>query len=241
MKRPIVFIVASAVLTGAVGMAGCGGSSSSQHGQAAGQGEAAKPPQEILADATAAVQSARSVHMVGQVPNSSTPITVNLALSATHGTTGAIVFNGAPAQLARVGATLYVKGPLSFYAAIGAPTAAIPILAGRWIDAPVTSQVLSPFQSFLPLTDYHQLWSTVLNPTAPPITKAGTGTLNATPVVYLRDAKKDTLAIRNLGTAYPVGLTSPSGQQGQLVFSGWNVPVPIRAPVGAVSLQSITG
>jgi hypothetical protein len=241
MKRRLVVITLSVVLSGALGVAGCGGSTGSQTGPGTGTGEAAKTPQQILSDAKVAVGTASSVHMVGQVPNTSTPITVNFALSAARGMTGTILFNGAPAQLVRVGATLYVRGPLSFYAAIGAPTAAISLLAGRWISAPVTSPALAPFRSFLPLTDYHQLWATVLNPTAHPITHAGAGTLGATPVVYLRDAKKNMLAISNLGTAYPVGVLPPSGRVGQLMFGPWNAPVAVRVPHGAVSLVSITG
>ena len=241
MTGRLLAITVGVILVGAVGLAGCGGSSGSQQGQGVGTGEAAKTPQEILSDAKIAVGTAHSVRMVGQVPNTTTPITVNFALSAARGTTGTIVFNGAPAQLVRIGSTLYVRGPLRFYAAIGAPTAAIPLLAGRWISAPVTSPALAPFRSFLPLTEYHQLWTTVLNPTALPITKAGTGTIGVTPIVYIRDAKKNVLAIRNLGIAYPVSVVPPSGQQGPLTFGPWNVPTAIPVPTGAVSLGSITG
>ena len=242
MKRRKLVVAGIGVLVVTFGTAACGGSSSAEPTQTqAPNGEAAKTADQIIADARAAANSASSVHLTGQVPGTSTPITVDLHLSATHAATGTLEFNGAPADFVRVGSTVYVKGPLSFYAAIGAPAAAIVQLAGRWIQAPATSPALSSFRSFFALTDFHQLVSTVMTPGALPIAKAGTGTTDGTGVVYLTDAKKDKLAVSLVGTPYPVAVIPPADQQGQLTFSGWNAPVTVAAPAGAIDLAALGG
>lgn len=238
-RRAIAGIV---VVVVALGATACGGSSSTSSTQPARtNGEAAKSPDQILADAKAAATSAHSVHLEGQVPGSSTPISVDLHLSAAHKTTGDLDFDGGQADFVRVGSTVYVRGPLSFYAAIGAPPAAIASLAGRWIQAPVDSAALASFRSFLALTDFEQLVAKTLTPTALPLVKSGTGTQNGTPVVFLTDAAHDRLAVSLVGTPYPVAVIPPPTQQGQLTFRDWNVPVTVTVPAGAISLAALGG
>ena len=242
MQRSTLAIAGIAVLAVAFGTAACGGSSSASSTQTATtNGEDTKTADQIIGDARAAADSASSVHLTGQVPQSKTPIMVDLHLSATHAATGTLEFNGATADVVRVGSTVYVKGPLSFYAVVGAPAAAIVQLAGKWVQAPIGSSALSSFRSFFALTDFHQLMATVLTPTALPIAKAGTGTVNGTQVVYLTDAKKDGLAISLVGTPYPVAVIPPPGQQGQLTFSGWNASIAVTAPAGAINLSTLGG
>src|ERR1017187_4658019 len=122
-------LLALALLTAL--LAGCGSSSS-------GNGVAGKTPAEIVAATKVAADSANSVHVVGSIVSSGSPITLDMHLLAGKGGRGQLSENGLAFELIQTGGTVYIKGSAAFYKHIGG-TAAAQLLQGKWLKAPASS------------------------------------------------------------------------------------------------------
>jgi hypothetical protein len=229
--RPLLaVIVAIAVALVALVLAGCGGS-----GDSSSNGIASKTPTEILAAATAAANSASSVHVSGSIVSGGSPITLDLELVAGKGGRGQISEDGLSFNLIQVGGTAYISGSPAFYSHFGGPTAE-KLLAGKWLKAPASS---GSFSSLGSLTDLDQLLGTALSDHGA-LTKGPTTTIDGQQVLSVTDASHGgILYVATTGKPYPIEIYKTGKTGGKISFDHWNAPVTLTAPANAIDLSQL--
>jgi hypothetical protein len=223
--------MALALLTAiAVLLSGCGGA-----GDSSSNGIASKTPSEILAAATAAANSASSVHVSGSIISGGSPITLDLELLAGKGGRGQISEDGLSFNLIQVGGTAYISGSPAFYSHFGGP-AAEKLLAGKWLKAPASS---GSFSSLGSLTDLNQLLDTALSDHGA-LRKGPTTTIDGQQVLGVSDASHGgTLYVATTGKPYPIEISKSGKTGGKISFDRWNAPVTLTAPANAIDLSQL--
>lgn len=226
--RPL--IAAALIVLVLTVIAGCGSSSSSS-----GNGVASKTAPEILAATKAAADGASSVHVAGALSSGGSPITLNLDLVAGHGGRGQISEGGLAFELIVTDGTVYIKGSPSFYSHFGG-AAASQLFRGKWLKAPTTSGELASLAS---LTNLGHLLDQALSGHGA-LTKGATTTVSGQPVVELRGTARDgSLYVATTGQPYPIEIVKRGSETGHVSFTGWNKPVPLSAPSGAIDLSQL--
>jgi hypothetical protein len=212
----------------AIGLAGCGGSSS-------GNGVASKSASEIFAASQAAAASASSVHVAGALSSNGTPLTLNLDLSSGHGGRGRVSQGSLAFELLVVDDTVYIKGSPSFYSHFGG-SAAAQLFQGKWLQAPASGSELASLAS---LTDFGKLINQSLDKHGALI-KGPVTTVDGQSVIELRDATNNgSLYVATSGHPYPVQVVKRGSEPGRITFSRWNEPVSLSAPSSAIDLSQL--
>jgi hypothetical protein len=228
--RPLLAVFAALALV-VLALAGCGGSG----GSSSGNGIASKTPAQILSAATAAADSASSVHVTGSIVSGGSPITLDLELLAGKGGRGQISENGLSFNLIQVDGTAYISGSPAFYSHFGGPAAA-QLLEGKWLKAPASSGSFSTLGS---LTDLNQLLDTALSDHGA-LTKGPTTTIDAQQVLSVTDASRaGTLYVATTGKPYPIEISKAGKTGGKISFGAWNAPVTLQAPKNAIDLSQL--
>jgi hypothetical protein len=218
--------VSAAALLIALVLTGCGGSS--------GNGIASKSASEILAASRAAAESATSVHVAGKSAQGPLSLTLNLDL-ASDGGRGQVSLLGLSFELIRVGNTLYAKGNPAFYTRLSATTG-LHLPQGVWLKAPASGGKLAQLASF---TNLSGELGRLLSSTGP-ITKGASSTVNGQKAIELKETAKlfsGSLFIATTGKPYPIEIVKHGRESGQTTFSGWNQPVSLSAPAGAIAIR----
>jgi hypothetical protein len=224
---------ALALVLAAVLLAGCGG-----HKKAAKpNGEAAKPPDRVFADANAAATSASSAHVSGSVRSNGTPITLDLFM-ARKGAKGSMSTSGLKFDLIRIGDTLYIRGSDAFYKHF-AGSGVAQLLHGKWLKA---SAKQGRFRSLAPLTSLGALF-TEIGAHHGKLANDGQTTYRGAQVVAIRDSSDNSkLYVAATGKPYPVALVGgKASQSGTITFSDWNQPVSLSAPKSALDISQFGG
>src|SRR5205807_2031145 len=107
-------------------LSACGSSSSS------GNGVASKSPDQIVAAATKAIESAHSVHVFGSTTSGSSPISLDLSLVSGKGGRGQMSIGGASFQLVALGQYVYINASGAFWNKFGNQQAARQF-QGKWL------------------------------------------------------------------------------------------------------------
>jgi hypothetical protein len=245
----------------AIGLLGCGSSTShraasitSPSPSRAPNGEASKPPSQVLADAASALRHAHAYELRGTIVQGGQRLGLQLAVSAPSLVMTAKI-GGDTYQVLRAPSGYYVRGNRSFWTTHLGPRGAV--LADRWIHTPAATG-LSELGNFAPgtlarcLTEDHGTLS-----------RAGTTTVNGQPAVVLRDAgnlpgtQPGTLAIAATGTACPLRLTATGRQRpggridvcnnghaasftGTLSFRNFNHVAAIHPPADAIQVPGVS-
>jgi hypothetical protein len=218
-----------AVLLGAVLLGGCGGGSSSSNGIAS------KTPTEILSAATAAADSASSVHVSGSIVSAGSPFTLDLELVKGKGGRGQISEGGLSFNLILLDGTAYISGSPAFYSHFGGPAAA-QLLEGKWLKAPASSGTFSSLGS---LTDLNQLLNTALSDHGV-LAKGPPTTIDGQPAVSVTDASHGgTLYVATTGKPYPIEISKSGATGGKISFGSWNAPITLAAPKDAIDLSQL--
>jgi hypothetical protein len=230
--RPqLAAIALIAVVLAAIALAGCGGSGSSS----SSNGVASKTPAEILTAATAAANSANSVHVSGSIVSGGSPITLDLELVAGKGGRGQISEDGLSFNLIQIDGTAYISGSPAFYSHFGGP-AAEKLLAGKWLKAPASS---GSFSSLGSLTDLDQLLDTTLSKHGA-LTKGPATTIGGQPALSVSDTSHGgTLYVATTGKPYPIEISKAGKTGGKITFDRWNDPVKLTAPANAIDLSQL--
>jgi hypothetical protein len=213
----------------ALAIGGCGSSSPS------GNGVSSKSATEILAASKAAADSASSVHVAGTLTSSGTPVTLNLSLASGHGGRGQISQGSLSFELIVLGDTIYIKGSPAFYSHFGG-TAAAQLFQGKWLKSPVSGGELG---SLAALTDFSKLLDQALASQGA-LAKGATTTIAGQPVIELHDTSHNgSLFVATSGKPYPIEIVKHGSEAGHITFTGWNQPVSLSAPSGAIDLSQL--
>ncbi len=217
---PALTIVLAVVLTG------CGGSSENIASKSAG---------EILAASRTAALSASSVGVVDEASQGRLSVATRLQL-ARDGGRGSLSFLGLRYEALRVGNTLYVKGDPVFYRRLAKRTGAH-VPPGAWVKAPVSGSGLA---SYAGLTDMGRELGLLLNTGR--LVKGATTTIDGQQAIELKTKGKlysGAIYIATTGVPYPLQIVRHGRENAKTTFSGWNEPVTLTAPAGAVELSGL--
>jgi hypothetical protein len=221
------------VLTAAF-LAGCGGHGSS----AKPNGEASKPPDQVLAEAKAAVTSASSVHVSGSIVSGGTPITLDLVMARGKGAKGSMSTGGLKFDLVRIGDTAYIRGSDAFYEHFAGALVS-QLLHDKWLKA---STVQGRFRSLGPLTSVDALFAEISSGHGK-LVNDGKTTYKGRQVVAIRDTSDNSkLYVAATGKPYPVAIVGgKKTQSGAITFSDWNEAVSLTPPKGAIDISQLGG
>jgi hypothetical protein len=224
---------ALAVVLAGLLVAGCGG-----HGKSASSNsEASKSANSVLADATAAANSATSAHVSGSISSGGTPITIDLTMGKGKAK-GSMSTSGLEFDLIRVGDTAYIQGSDDFYKHF-AGAAVAQLLHGKWLKASIVS---GRYASLAPLTSISDLFGKVASNHGK-LTNAGAKTYNGQKVVEIRDKSDNSkLYVAATGKPYPMAIVGgKKNQSGTISFDNWNKSFSVSAPKGAIDISKLGG
>jgi hypothetical protein len=225
--------VAALALTALV-LAGCGSHSSSGNPN----GEASRPASRVFADARAAATRASSTHVSGNFVFRGTAITLDLSVARGRGAKGSASVDGLGFDLVTIGDIAYIHGSDAFWQHYAGGTIA-QLLHDKWIKARVSQprfRVLAAATSigvlFAKLSSSH---GTLVND--------GKTAYKGAQVVAIRDpSDRSKLYVAATGAPYPVAITgNTSGHPWTVSFDGWNKPVSLSAPKGAIDASQFGG
>lgn len=212
----------------AIAVAACGG------GGPSGNGVASKSPAAILAAATSAFGSAKSLHISGFVDDNGTKVTLDLDLVGGRGGSGTMALGNLGFKIVEIGTTLYVNGDSAFWTHYGGATAA-GLFAGKWLEIPSSNSAVAAFASLTNLADFRGLLSTALSSSAGGFTKGSTTTVDGQQVVSVseKNSKAATLYVATTGRPYPVEIVQTG--KGRLVFDHYGESVSLTKPAHVVA------
>jgi hypothetical protein len=216
-------------------LAGCGGSGRAPKPN----GEAAKPAEQVLADAKAAAAGAGSAHVSMDIDSNGTAVTANLSMARGKGAKGSASIDGIDFDLVRIGDTVYIHGSDAFYRHFAGATIA-ELLHGRWVKAPTTQP---RFRSFAPLTEIGALLARI-NATPDKLVNDGKTTYKGTKVVAVRDTSDGSrFYVAATGEPFPVAIVGGKkrAQSGTITFDDWDKQVSLTAPSGAIDISRFGG
>lgn len=247
---------AAVVAIGLTVLTACGGG---------GGGEADKQPDQILADAVAALRAVKSVHIEAQstATSGSDAFTLSGDLVAGSGASGTANSQGVTAKFVVTGGKFYLRGR-DFFAKFAGDQAAA-VVGDRWVIIP-SSVGLADLQIF---TDTKNL-ADCLNLDHGTLSKGGTATVDGQETVVLVDkgdkpgTSPGKLYVATSGTAYPLRLqvtgtqsagtppgggkcssssssSSPGSQTGSFTMSRFERAVTITPPPNPLDLSSLGG
>ncbi|HEY2553251.1 MAG TPA: hypothetical protein VGI64_22020 [Streptosporangiaceae bacterium] len=230
------------LLAAALAAAGCGASSGANGGttrgagspapSGAGQGSPAPGPAALLRQMRAAVQSATSVHVTGQLVADGRPLALDLGMHSSGQLAGTITTQGVPLTIIDTGGKGYVKATPAFLALLRQSPAVCKLICGKYVLT--TGAKEEQLTSSLGM---RSLLGALTRRQSPAITSAGTTTVNGAAARVLRGADGSTLAVAARGAPYPLRVTAAParGREGSLEFSQWNsVPLPAAPPAAKV-------
>ena len=225
MTRRLLTIATAAAV---VCLAACGGSSSN--------GEASKSASAILADARQAADDAGSVTVSGRITDSGQTIGLHLSIGRDGGS-GSMTIQGSKVDIVRIGKTVYLRAPASFYTAVGAGAAAGQLLDGKWLKASAAGK---DFADLAKLTEVDTFVARALKPDGT-VSKGSETTVKGQKVIELKDSKGGSLYVATTGKPYPVELEGTGSQSGTLELTDWGAAVKPTAPKGAIDLAKLGG
>lgn len=227
-------VSALSLVLAAVLLAGCG----SGHPKAQSNGEASKPPNQVLANAKAAATSASSVHVTGGIVSGGTPIKLDLSMVRDKGAKGSMSTNGLSFNLVRIGDTLYIKGTDEFYKHF-AGAAVAQLLHGKWLKASATQGQL---KSLAPLTSIGALFAGI-SANHGKLENKGATAFQGQRVVEIRDTSDNSkLFVAATGKPYPVAIVGgKKNASGTVSFGDWNANVSLAAPPNALDISQLGG
>ena len=222
--------------------AGCGGGSpSTTTTNSSGNGEASKSATLVLSDAVKAADSASSLHIGGNVNSNGQQIGLDLSVAKGTGAKGSLTLGGSRVQLIVVGSNGYLKAGPAFWTQFAGSNGSMiaQLLAGRWLKFSVNNAQFAPLVAFSsPKALFDQLQSGADSA----LKNNGAKTYNGQSVVALDDgAKNGTLYVAATGTPYPAALVKTGSGGGTITFGGWNQPVSLTAPTGALDFSNLHG
>jgi hypothetical protein len=217
--------VLAALALGAA-LAGCGSSDN---------GVASKSAPAILAAARTAAQSASAVHVMSSSSAGGARLAMNASLAKDQGHTQLKVL-GSALEVIHTGQTIYIKGNRPFNARLER-TLGVKIPSGVWLKGPASGT----FRRFAPLASIVRELGTILGASGP-LTKGKATKIAGQPVIELKQATKlgiRTLYVATTGEPYPILLRKSGRETNKTTFSGWNDPVTVSTPTGAVEISQL--
>jgi hypothetical protein len=221
--------LASLVLAGALGAAGCSPGPPSN-------GVAGQAPATIFSTAMRELRSARSVHFNGQLTSGAGLAEVDATIFADGDVTATFSdTSGATAQGIKVGGEDYVRASAAYWRDLGLTAQGARSVAGRWVSILDSS---TNFGSTLALAAIAEAASDHLSGW----TSGSSGNYIGQPSIYIATGNgHGGVYVATTGPAYPVAIVgeSPSGDDDRIVFGSWNQASPLPTPPSGADLHHV--
>jgi hypothetical protein len=196
----------------------------------AGDDIAAASAEEILDAAREASSTATAVHVAGTMQGS----TIDFSYVRDKGASGTLTEGADTIDLIQIGDTSYIRANRSFWEQMG-DAATAKAVADKWVSAPSTQR---GFAALTEIADMQAMLDQVLRPTGA-IEKGEPTTLDGADVIPLT-SREGTLLIAATGEPLPLKIASDDvAERGDIVFDGWNEPIELRAPDGALDISDV--
>ena len=266
MKRRAAAASAAIVLLASGGMlAGCGSSGSDTAAATAAADTSTLPAngieslaaKEIIAKSQAAANAASSVTVKGTMNEEGKDTSLDLVLGADSGE-GTITTNGTAMNIKSVGGKNYFQVPGNGWAtllgAAGGPGEEagkeIATLVGdKWLVLPANAASLDKsgglvgvaLSSIGMFIEKGPFFEDFIFSAEHKFTVSGTGDVNGTPVVFLKDTSDGAvMAIQTVGEPYPVQIKAEGASESStMTFSNWNAPVSVTAPTEVIDVSTL--
>ncbi len=234
-----------------IALTGCG--SSSTQPRAASNGEASKPPHQILADSAAAMRATGNYVMHLSVSHGGQHVDIKFTLTALNMLEITYAVGQLAADMIALPTASYIRANAAYWTRIDAPVAAR--LANRWITAPASAaqQLVASAGGLSPPNLSRCMLENVGT-----LTRQGTTTVNGRPAVTLRQAGNvpgstpGLLEIATTGPPYLLQATATGGTRpggavdvcndakgsdvtGVITLTAFGHVPAVHAPAGAVS------
>jgi hypothetical protein len=223
----------------ALALAGCGGGSKTGQTQTkapttnrpATNGLENQSAAQVLQAATAALKTAKSVHVRSTgVGDQGKPVqVVDLRLQG-RSSSGTIEQQGAKLAIISVGDDTWIKGNQQAWKQLGAPTKALPRLAGRWVKTDPRHTNMRAF-SLTSLAVALAETDSLLVPTVEQTM------LNGKQVVVISHQDGSRLYVANTGPAYPLRAENKGKYAGRFDLTEYGTDFHITPPDNAVDLD----
>lgn len=241
----------------AVAMSGCGGSSKSSSSSASG--ESSKPATQILSDSQAALRQVHSLQVQGTVTISNRPASVSLGIQTPGKLNVGITQGATTAAIILLGNDAYIKANAPFYRQqANVPSAGVALIADRWLKT--TASGVASIGSLAKDADPATL-ARCLAFNHGTLSVTGKSTVNGQSAIVLVDkgdrpgSTPSQLSVAAAGPPLPLRVVATGRQQpggakdaacsngadltnagDTLTFSGYNRPLSIVAPAGAIPI-----
>jgi hypothetical protein len=199
---------------------------------------AARPASAVLSEVQAAVKSAQSVHMTGNVTSGSQSVSFDLSFVGASGLAGTMTVSGASLGLLTVAGQTYIKINSSFLVLAKAPASACAKVCGKYVKVPAAdAQSITGALSMTGLIE--GIFGKLPAPANTSKDDFVPATYNGQPVLQFKHAGYS-LDVARSGKPYPLAITTPNGEY--LDFSDWNaVTLPAPPPASQVVTLSQLG
>ena len=219
---PLVLLLLTVVL--AIVLAGCG----------SGESLTSKSAAQILAASRSAALSASSVRVVSNAAQDRGRLSSMSDLELTGGGGRARTsFLGQTSEVMRIGDTLYVKGGPALYKRVAERTG-VHVPQGTWLSETVARKPLP--------TDLSRELTLLLRSPGS-LTKGPTTTIAGQKAIELKETGRKlftgAIYIATTGKPYPIEIVKHGQETGKTTFTGWNDPVTLSAPTGAIELSKL--
>jgi hypothetical protein len=219
MRRKLMRLGMAAIAAGGlVAASACSGGGS-------GPPSGAERASVVLPEITAAVRSARSVHVSGRVSTEGRIAALDVSFDGSSGFSGTMAVNGAVLGVLITPDTTYIKINSALLALAKVPESACKLMCGKYVVVPAADA-----QELTGALSMSSLLNSVFGklPHAPAGTYFAPGTYDGQAVLEYRQSGYSLIVARS-SPHYPLAITAPHGEY--LGFSDWNaVPVPAPPP-----------
>jgi len=203
-------------------------------GPSGGNGEDGKSADQIVSDAKAALKSATSFHLAGNINDGGNNIVLDMKVQDKDTTSGHMTTGGLSFDFVTAGGTFYFRGK-QLWAKVNPGVA--DQIGDKWVSVSSSDQLASQVDQVTQLADASQLADS-LGSAGGPYTKGGTSTVNGQSVVVVK-SKDGSLDVALSGKPYPVHLDG--GSHGKLDITEYGGSFGIKAPSGALDYSSLQG
>ncbi len=214
------------VLVISVTLPACGGSS--------GNGVAGKSVGGITQAMTQALAHVTSAHISGTIAAGASQTGLDLKLVSGKGGRGTISQGPLSFRVVVVGGQVYIYGGKVFLSRFGG-SSAVKLFSGKWLQEPATGQ----YALFASLTNLQSLFHQLLSH-KDRITKGSQTKVEGQQAIELIDKSRGgTLYVATTGKPLPIAIVKTGTSGGRIDFSGYDQPVTLTAPKGAINLSGL--
>jgi hypothetical protein len=216
-------------------LAACGGGSDSaskdggSEASAGTNGLEKKPANEVVKDASSALRTANSVHLVGTQKDEDGLVT-SMDLRMQGGdTAGTLKTGDGSAEIIRTGGVTYVKGNRQYYEAEGATKTVVAAASDRWVKVPNGGE-----GSGLTLTDFAEN----IGDDSDEVSAVQQSVLDGSKVVVVSGSTGTTGYVANVGSPVMLRLEKSGEMESDLSFTEYGKQFTFSPPPGAIDLPS---